>query len=81
MRHDALWERQSCRHQKRRPIHAMEANDFFSDHLQIGGPVFLECILRALMRRSVANRRNVIGQRVQPDVDHMLRIVGNRNAP
>ena len=59
----------------------MEANDFLADHVQIGRPVFLKCFLSAFVRRSVSDRGDVVCQRVQPHVDHVLGIVRHRNAP
>ena len=56
----------------------MEANNLLADHLHIGGPVFL-VLCRVV--RAVAERRDVVGQRIEPDVDHVLGIVRNRNAP
>ena len=50
MRHNRLRHRQSRRHQKRRPVDAMEADDFFANHLHVGGPEFLECLLRSGVR-------------------------------
>src|SRR5579872_134345 len=63
------------------PVDAMEANDLLTDHVQIGRPVFLKCFLRALVRRSITNGGDIVGKRVQPNVDHVLWIVRHRNAP
>src|SRR5580704_6554614 len=59
----------------------MESDDFFADHVYVGRPIFLERFLRARVLRSIADGGDVVGQRVEPNVNHMLRIVGNRNAP
>ena len=59
----------------------MEANDLFPNHLHIGGPELLERLLRSSVRRSVADGSDVVRQRVQPDVNHMLRVVGHGDAP
>ena len=34
----ARWNRQSSRHQHRRPIHRMETQDVFADDMHLGGP-------------------------------------------
>ncbi len=52
VRNDRLGHRQAGGEQKCRPVHAMEAHDFFADHVHIGGPVFLE----PLARRRATNR-------------------------
>jgi len=58
----------------------MEANDILSDQVQIRRPVLLE-LLRALSITVVADARDVVGQRVQPHVYHMLRIEVYRDSP
>ena len=42
VRDDGFWQRQSGRHQKRRPVDAMEAHNLLADHLHIGRPELLE---------------------------------------
>src|SRR6266853_6553127 len=59
----------------------MEADNLLADHLQVCGPVFLEGFLRPLVGRAKSDGRDVIRQRVQPHVDHMLGIVRYRNTP
>src|SRR5581483_5293944 len=78
VRHNGMRKRQACCHQKRRPVDAVKADNFFANHLQIGRPVLLKL---AGIARSVAERRNVIRERVQPDINHMSRIIGHRDAP
>ena len=78
MRHDALGQRDARGHQERGPVHAVEAHNFLPNHLQIGWPVSFE--LAGIARR-VAESRDVVGQRIQPDIDHVFGIVRHRNAP
>src|SRR5437868_1417626 len=75
---DCLGKRQAGSHQKCRPIDAVKADDFFADHVQIGRPILF---VLGLVIRAVSERSDVVGKRVEPDIDHVLRIVRNRNAP
>ncbi len=68
-------------HQKRRPVDAMEAADLLADEVHIGGPELREPGLVRRIIRPVSKRGHVVGQRVEPDVNHMLLVAGNRNAP
>ena len=64
-------------HQERGPDHACCADDFLADDVVIDRPV----LLHWLSSRAEAERRQVVGQRIEPDVHDVLRIVWNRNAP
>ncbi len=79
--HNRFRHRQPRGHEKSRPIHAVESNDLFSDHLHIGRPVFLERLLRPRMGRTISDGGDVIRQRIQPHIDNVLGIVGHRDAP
>ena len=81
VRHDRLGQRQARSHQERRPVHAVEADNLLADHVHIGRPVFLEASCASACDEPYPMRGDVVGQRIQPDVDHMLGIVGHRNAP
>ena len=59
----------------------MEAHNFFADHVHIGRPVAFQLLLVRRIVGAKANRGHVIGQRIEPDVDHVLGIAGHRNAP
>ena len=59
----------------------MEAHDFLANHLQVRRPILLELLLVGFVGRSETYSGDVIRQRVQPDVNHVLGIVGHRNAP
>ncbi len=81
VRHDRLGQRQPGGHQERRPVDAVEAHDFLADHVHVSGPVVFELLLLFFVRRTEPNRADVIRKRVEPDVDHVLRIVRYRDAP
>ena len=55
----------------------MEPDDFLADEMQVCRPVFLEH-LRIV---KVADRREVVRERVEPDVDDVLRVDGHGDAP
>ena len=78
MRRNPLRQRQSRRHQKRRPVHTVKAHNLFSDHVYVRRPVAFKlcCVLRP-----VPERRHIIRQRIQPHINHVLRIVRHRDAP
>jgi hypothetical protein len=63
-------------HQHRRPNHGVEAGDVFADELN-GRPTPFE----VLDVGAVADRGDVVEQRVEPDVDHVAVIPRNLDAP
>ena len=74
---DALRQRDARRHQERRPVHRVEADDVLADDVRVRRPVAPVGV--ALVR--IADARNVVGQRVDPDIHHVLRIAGHLDAP
>ena len=64
-------------HQHRRPDHRVEPRDVLADDVQIRRPPLLEH-LRIVAE---ADRRRVVDQRVEPDVDDARRIERQRDAP
>ena len=53
----------------------MKADDFFADQVHLGRPVAFErCIGKS-------DAREVVGERIYPDVDHLVRRARHRNAP
>ena len=78
MCHDAFGQRQTRGHEECRPVDAVKTNDLFADHLQIGRPVFVK---KLAVESTVAECGDVVCERVQPDVDNVLRIVGYGNTP
>ena len=80
MAEDGLRQRQTERHQEDRPIDRVKADDILADHVQIGGPEFIEQ-LRGFAAAFVADAGDVVRERVEPDVYDVLRIEVDRNAP
>src|SRR6266576_6661012 len=68
-------DRQLGGEQHRGPDHAMEARDAFADHVQVGGPQLLGASV------GEPGRREIVDQRVEPDVHRLLRVAGEGNAP
>ncbi len=73
--------RNSRGHEKGGPIDAMEAADFFADEVHVGGPEFGESCLVGGIIGSIAEGGDVVGQGVEPDVDHLLFVAWDRDAP
>ena len=65
-------------HQEGRPVDRVEAQDVLADHVDVGRPVAAEI---GRVGVGIAGRRDVVGQRVDPNVHHMVGIVGHRHAP
>ena len=65
------------RQQHRRPVHAVLADDVLADQVVVGRPPLLE----ALGVGAEADRREVVGQGVEPDVGHVARVPRQRDAP
>ena len=80
MTEDLLRQRKIQRHQKNRPVNGMKTDDVLSDQMQVRRPVMAE-LFRAFPAALIPNPGDVIGQSVQPDIDHMLRIKVHRNPP
>ena len=74
---DLLRQRQVEGHEDARPDNRMEADDFLADEMKVCRPVFLE--LLGVVKE--ADWRQVVRQRVEPDVDDVLRVDGHRDAP
>ncbi len=65
------------RHQHRRPHDGVEARDVLADDVQAGRPPLGQPIRIG----AVADRGDVVDERVEPHVDDALRIVRHRDAP
>ena len=50
----------------------MEADDFFADEVEVGGPEPGELLLRSSVISTVAEGGHVVGEGVEPDVDDVL---------
>ena len=69
--------RESERHEHRGPYHAVEADDVLADEVARRGPVFFPFFARL----GEAEGRDVVDERVEPDVDDVLFVAGERDAP
>ena len=78
MREDPARQLDSGRHQERRPVHGVEPDDVLADHVQIGGPEPPEQLRVGV---GEADAGQVVGQRVDPHVHHVVGMVGHRHAP
>ena len=72
----ALRRLHARREQHRRPVHAVEAGDVLADDVEVRGPELPE---RLAVR--IADRRDVVRQRVEPHVDRMPLIPREGDAP
>ena len=77
---DGLGQRQTGSHQERRPVNRMEAQDVLADHVQVGGPEFLE-IVASLFTFCVTHAGHVARERVIPDVNHLIGIIRPWDTP
>ena len=71
-------QRQAQRFQHNGPNDGMEANDLLADQMHIRRPVFLEF---AVVLGQIAQRRDVIGQRIRPYVDNVFFVKRHGDAP
>ena len=70
-------------HQEDRPIDGVEAQNVLTDDVNVSRPIFFE-VLALLFKALVgvkANGGNVVGQRVKPNVNHVLVVKVNGNTP
>ncbi|MGY4454086.1 hypothetical protein ACVWZR_008746 [Bradyrhizobium sp. i1.3.1] len=74
---DPLRQRNAGRHQECGPVDRVEADDVLADDVHVGRPV--APVLVALVGESDAG--DVIGQRVDPDIHHVLFVAGHFHAP
>ena len=77
MRIDPLRHRYPGRDQHGRPVQAVEPRDVLADHVEVGGPPALEHRVVG----PISDTGGVVDQRVAPDVNDMLVVAGERNAP
>ena len=78
MRDDPLRRRQAGRHQERRPVQRVLADDLLADQVRHGRPEALDARGCRRIVGAEAERGQVVRQRVEPDVHHVLR---DRRAP
>ena len=80
MAENLLRQRLAQRHQEDGPVDRVETDDILSDQVQVGGPQLL-ILLAAVSVRVIADTGDVVGQRVQPHIDHMPVVEIHGNAP
>ncbi len=68
MGEDRLGQRQAHGHEEGGPVDGVETEDVLTDDLKVRGP-------------GVLSAREVVQQRIEPDIDHMLLIAWDGNAP
>ena len=73
-----LRKRQIQRHQEDGPVDRMEADNVFPDQVNVRGPVAVHQIFLVVQ---IAQSRDVVRQRVHPDVDDVIRIEADRYTP
>ncbi len=73
----APWRLDAGRHQHRRPVHAVVADDVLADQVVVDRPPLLE----ALGVGAEPDGRQVVGQRVEPHVGDVGRVPRQRDAP
>ena len=71
-------QRQTGGHQERGPVDAVEADDLLADEVQVGGP---EGFVLAVVGAAPAQGGDVVGQRIEPDVDDVLLVARHGDAP
>ena len=67
-------------HQEDRPVNGMETDDVLTDEVYISRPELL-VVLVVVSVRVPAAEGDIVGQCVQPDVNNVLVVKGNRYAP
>ena len=75
---DLLGQRHTHAHEHGRPDDRVEADDLLADEMHVGRPVFFIVVVAVIHE---AERRGIVEQRVDPDIDHVTRIEIDRNAP
>ena len=76
---DLFRQRQVEAHQEDRPVDGVEPEDVLADDVQVGRPELFKLLGRAV--GVVADGGDIVVEGVQPDVDDMLRVEVNRDAP
>ena len=74
---DPPWQLNSGRHQERRPVHRVETDDVLADDVHVGRPV--APVRVALVGKADAG--DVVGQGIDPDIHHVLGVIGHLDAP
>ena len=72
-------EGKSRRHKENRPIDGVKADDVFTDDVDVCGPIFF--VERSSLFAVESEPRDIVEQRVQPDIDDVFRVEGHRDTP
>ena len=82
VRKDVIGQRLAQRHQEDGPVDGVEAGDVLADDVQLLAalPVLLVQLARIAVR-VVPETGDIVGERVQPDVDDMAAVKVDGNAP
>ena len=75
---DVFWQRQVERHQDSRPDDGVEANDLLADKVDICRPEFIEIVVAVVL---IAQRVDVVGKCVDPNIYDVSRVKINRYTP
>jgi len=59
------------KHEHRRPVHSVEAEDVLANHVHVGRPAALHCLIQRRLVAILQAARDVPEQRVEPHVDHL----------
>ena len=73
-----LGERLLERHEHGRPDNRVKAHDVFGDHVHVGRPVFVVVVVGVVQ---IAQRGDIVRERVDPHIDDVLFVKGDGNAP
>ena len=74
----ALGQRQIQSHQHGGPQDGVEAQDLLAHHVQVGGPELVVIVVGLV---AVAQRGDIVAQRIDPDIHGVLGVKGNGDAP
>ena len=75
-----LRKRLPKRHQENRPVDRMETDNILSDQVEIRRPIFL-VLLCAVAVTVITDTGDIVCQRIQPYIDHMLIVKIDRDPP
>ena len=75
-----LGKRLAQRHEENGPVDGVEADDVLADQVEIRGPeIFILLVMVSI--RVIAAEGDVVGQRIEPYIHHMLGIKLHRDTP
>ena len=80
MTEDLFWQWEIQSHQEDWPVNGVEADDVFTDQVQVSRPILVEHFA-VIAIAVIADTGDVVGQCIQPNVSYVFWIEGNRNTP